>query len=68
MTQVLLSENESIESAPRRFKRQVSKAGTLTDASLAATLKLRSRNVSASKSLLGGLGTIAKTAVRIKRG
>jgi small subunit ribosomal protein S21 len=32
MTQVLLSENESIESALRRFKRQVSKAGILADA------------------------------------
>ncbi len=32
MTQVLLGENESIESALRRFKRQVSKAGILADA------------------------------------
>ncbi|WP_448380246.1 30S ribosomal protein S21 [Gloeomargarita sp.] len=29
MTQVVLGENESIESALRRFKRQVSKAGIL---------------------------------------
>ncbi len=32
MTQVLLGENESIESALRRFKRQVSKTGILADA------------------------------------
>jgi small subunit ribosomal protein S21 len=32
MTQVLSSENESIESALHRFKRQVSKAGILADA------------------------------------
>ncbi|MGD1804133.1 30S ribosomal protein S21 [Dapis sp. BLCC M126] len=31
MTQVLLSENEGIESAFRRFKRQVSRAGILAD-------------------------------------
>jgi small subunit ribosomal protein S21 len=31
MTQVLLGENEGIESALRRFKRQVSKAGILAD-------------------------------------
>ena len=31
MTQVLLGENEGIESALRRFKRQVSRAGILTD-------------------------------------
>ncbi|MDJ0555423.1 MAG: 30S ribosomal protein S21 [Microcoleaceae cyanobacterium MO_207.B10] len=31
MTQVLLSDNEGIESALRRFKRQVSKAGILAD-------------------------------------
>ncbi len=31
MTQVLLSENEGIESAIRRFKRQVSRAGILAD-------------------------------------
>lgn len=32
MTQVVLGENEGIESALRRFKRQVSKAGILADA------------------------------------
>ncbi len=32
MTQVLLDENEPLESALRRFKRQVSKAGILADA------------------------------------
>ena len=31
MTQVILGENEGIESALRRFKRQVSKAGIFTD-------------------------------------
>ncbi|HBE17287.1 MAG TPA: 30S ribosomal protein S21 [Cyanobacteria bacterium UBA11149] len=31
MTQVAVGENESIESALRRFKRQVSKAGIFTD-------------------------------------
>ncbi|HLO48944.1 MAG TPA: 30S ribosomal protein S21 [Kamptonema sp.] len=31
MTQVLLGENEGIESALRRFKRQVSSAGILAD-------------------------------------
>lgn len=31
MTQVILGENEGIESALRRFKRQVSKAGILAD-------------------------------------
>ncbi|NEN91003.1 MAG: 30S ribosomal protein S21 [Okeania sp. SIO3H1] len=31
MTQVLLGENEGIESALRRFKRQVSRAGILAD-------------------------------------
>ena len=31
MTQVLLGENEGIDSALRRFKRQVSKAGILAD-------------------------------------
>ena len=32
MTQILVGQNEAIESALRRFKRQVSKAGILTDA------------------------------------
>jgi small subunit ribosomal protein S21 len=32
MTQVIVGENEGIESAIRRFKRQVSKAGILADA------------------------------------
>ena len=32
MTQVVLGENEGIDSALRRFKRQVSKAGILADA------------------------------------
>lgn len=31
MTQVVLGENEGIESALRRFKRQVSKAGIFSD-------------------------------------
>ncbi|NEP56407.1 MAG: 30S ribosomal protein S21 [Symploca sp. SIO2G7] len=31
MTQVVIGENEGIESALRRFKRQVSKAGIFTD-------------------------------------
>jgi small subunit ribosomal protein S21 len=31
MTQVVLGENEGIDSALRRFKRQVSKAGILAD-------------------------------------
>lgn len=31
MSQVVLGENEGIESALRRFKRQVSKAGILAD-------------------------------------
>ncbi len=31
MTQVLLGENEGIDSALRRFKREVSKAGILAD-------------------------------------
>jgi len=31
MTQVVLGENEGIESALRRFKRQVSRAGILSD-------------------------------------
>ncbi len=31
MTQVVLGENESIDSALRRFKRQVSKAGIFAD-------------------------------------
>lgn len=31
MTQVVLGENEGIESALRRFKRQVSKAGILSE-------------------------------------
>jgi len=31
MTQVVLGENEGIESALRRFKRRVSKAGILAD-------------------------------------
>lgn len=31
MTQVILGENENIESALRRFKRQVSKAGIFQD-------------------------------------
>ncbi|MCL1466893.1 MULTISPECIES: 30S ribosomal protein S21 [Argonema] len=31
MTQVLLGENEGLESALRRFKRQVSRAGILAD-------------------------------------
>jgi small subunit ribosomal protein S21 len=31
MTQVIVGENEGIDSALRRFKRQVSKAGILTD-------------------------------------
>ncbi|NMF61725.1 30S ribosomal protein S21 [Brasilonema octagenarum] len=31
MTQVLLGDNEGIDSALRRFKRQVSKAGILAD-------------------------------------
>ncbi len=31
MTQVILGENEGIESALRRFKRQVSKAGIFPD-------------------------------------
>ncbi|ACK65028.1 ribosomal protein S21 [Rippkaea orientalis PCC 8801] len=31
MTQVILGENEGIESALRRFKRQVSKAGIFND-------------------------------------
>lgn len=31
MTQVVVGENEGIESALRRFKRQVSKAGILAD-------------------------------------
>ncbi len=31
MTQVILGENENIESALRRFKRQVSKAGIFSD-------------------------------------
>jgi small subunit ribosomal protein S21 len=31
MTQVILGENEAIESALRRFKRQVSKAGIFPD-------------------------------------
>ncbi|MBW4660137.1 MAG: 30S ribosomal protein S21 [Drouetiella hepatica Uher 2000/2452] len=31
MTQVVLGENEGIESALRRFKREVSKAGILAD-------------------------------------
>lgn len=31
MTQVILGENEGIESALRRFKRQVSRAGILQD-------------------------------------
>jgi small subunit ribosomal protein S21 len=31
MTQVILGENESIESALRRFKRQVAKAGIYAD-------------------------------------
>ena len=32
MTQVVLGENEGIDSALRRFKRQVSRAGILADA------------------------------------
>ncbi|HEY9675559.1 MAG TPA: 30S ribosomal protein S21 [Waterburya sp.] len=32
MTQIVVGQNEAIESALRRFKRQVSKAGILTDA------------------------------------
>lgn len=32
MTQVVLGEHEAIDSALRRFKRQVSKAGILADA------------------------------------
>ena len=32
MTQVVMGEHEGIESALRRFKRQVSKAGILADA------------------------------------
>lgn len=31
MTQVVVGQNEGLESALRRFKRQVSKAGILTD-------------------------------------
>jgi small subunit ribosomal protein S21 len=31
MTQIVLGENEGIDSALRRFKRQVSKAGILAD-------------------------------------
>ncbi|HBE52363.1 MAG TPA: 30S ribosomal protein S21, partial [Cyanobacteria bacterium UBA11369] len=31
MTQVVLGENEGLESALRRFKRQVSRAGILAD-------------------------------------
>jgi small subunit ribosomal protein S21 len=31
MTQVVIGKNESLESALRRFKRQVSKAGILAD-------------------------------------
>ncbi|MBV8886232.1 MAG: 30S ribosomal protein S21 [Chroococcidiopsidaceae cyanobacterium CP_BM_RX_35] len=31
MTQVVIDKNESLESALRRFKRQVSKAGILAD-------------------------------------
>ncbi|GAB4285423.1 MAG: hypothetical protein Fur0025_17000 [Oscillatoriaceae cyanobacterium] len=31
MTQILIGENEAIESALRRFKRQVSQAGILAD-------------------------------------
>jgi small subunit ribosomal protein S21 len=31
MTQIILGENEGIESALRRFKREVSKAGILAD-------------------------------------
>lgn len=31
MTQIVLSENEGIDSALRRFKREVSKAGILAD-------------------------------------
>ncbi len=31
MTQIILGENEGIESALRRFKRQVSKAGIFAD-------------------------------------
>ena len=31
MTQVIVGENEGLESALRRFKRQVSKAGILSD-------------------------------------
>lgn len=31
MTQVVVGENENLESALRRFKRQVSKAGILAD-------------------------------------
>lgn len=32
MTQIIMGENEGIESALRRFKREVSKAGILSDA------------------------------------
>lgn len=52
MTQVVLGENEGIDSALRRFKRQVSKAGILADLRSTDTLKRRSRRKSEGRSRL----------------
>lgn len=54
MTQVVLGENEGIESALRRFKRQVSKAGILADVKVIAISKPQSKSASAKPSWLAG--------------
>ena len=45
MTQVTVGENEGIESALRRFKRQVSKAGIFADLKSLDTMKLQLKNI-----------------------
>jgi small subunit ribosomal protein S21 len=51
MSQITLGENETIESALRRFKREVSKAGIFLDMKKHRHFETQSKNVSAKKLL-----------------
>jgi len=53
MTQVVVGENEGIESALRRFKRQVSKAGIFPDIKRQRHFETPIENANAKQSLEG---------------
>lgn len=51
MTQIIVGENEGIESALRRFKREVSKSGIFPDIRKHVTLKRLCKSANAKRSL-----------------